>query len=207
MSPSNKCHHQVSFHCHNTAFTCDHLQLGHRQLVAAIQALIRVVQLQNAEASIRQQDVMSPVFVGVIAALPGHQDLSVPMGPDHLRRVRAVTPQTYMVILRDGKLDRCREEDERCVHLVFMQYWWSRTSGFTHCHYTCWLKLAAVVLDTQMCHSYPASVFSLVSSFILWEHAHTHKTTQTHYSVNKGWGCKIFWNEKKHSIIPFSSTL
>lgn len=86
-------------HCSQS--TCEHLQLGHQLLVAAIFSVVGVVELQQAQGAVRQQMVPPGVLVGLVAPLSGHQDRPVLMSPDHIRTAGAATRQTDVVILRD----------------------------------------------------------------------------------------------------------
>lgn len=81
--------------------TCHHLQLGHQLLVTAEGPPVRVVEPQQAEPPVRQQVVALGVLVGLVAALPGHQNLPVTVSPDYIRAVGAPALQTDVVVLRD----------------------------------------------------------------------------------------------------------
>lgn len=96
--------HQSQLHLRST---CEHLQLGHQLLVAVILSAVRVVELQQAEAAVRQQKVPMGVLVGLVSSLSGHRDPPVLMSPDHIGLVRAAAPQADVMILRDRKPHHC----------------------------------------------------------------------------------------------------
>lgn len=81
--------------------TCQHLQLSHQLLVTAVSSMIRLLQMQDAEAAINHEEVALAVLVGLVAASSGHQDLLILQSPDHVGAARAAAGQTDVVILRD----------------------------------------------------------------------------------------------------------
>lgn len=86
-------------HCSQS--TCEHLQLGHQLLVAAILSTVGVVEVQQVQAAVRQQKVPPGVLVGLVAPLSGHKDHPVLVSPDHIRAAGAATRQADVMILRD----------------------------------------------------------------------------------------------------------
>lgn len=69
--------------------------------------MIRLLQMQDAEAAINHEEVAPAVLVGLVAAPSGHQDLLILQSPDHVWAAGAAARQTDVVILRDRKPDRC----------------------------------------------------------------------------------------------------